>query len=621
MARVPGWETQTAARIRNACFEHNPPRTAESRGVASGAALICPARSMGANENDIPTQCPSGGFAALMTRSRRPWVMLTLTSVGIYAATLWHPFFVDDYRFLRLMRDYAEGRRERLRLYEFVLGGDDTRSQREAGQLPWWAADDLRFTYFRPLSQTVLYAEYRLFGESAMGYRLVSLALYVSAVLLALSLYRAMTGDEQLSRWAALLFAVASSNAVPVVFIAAQCDVLALVLCLAAMRTGWRFIDKGGQGWAVTATLLYAAALLSKEAAVPAAVLPIGMAWLLKRGDARRASRLSGLWLALSLSLVAYYAVFKFGSNAQPLLNPLSEPRDYLERMPGRVVALLASWLIHVNPFLTYIWGQSWPLTIGYFVVGGAVLAYAGGQLWLRHRGERVLWAAAFWTVVFLPLLACTNPDNRILMLPMVGLSLCGALWLVGRSSADGAAPVLKKLPTAVLLIVPLPIGSITSSGMNMLEKKTAASYRAAAEAFARPTSRADFVFLLNTPFQFDLLWSQDRAAQLLGDAAPRVCYLSHLPSVRPERLGPNRLRLHAVSIRFFDPFLGRTATTHTALVDGMTFDAGEFTATLRGVRDNLADAVDFEFRRPLDSPEYRFFTLNASDPPTAWKP
>ncbi len=218
------------------------------------------------------------GFAASLLASRRPMLFISLLAVGAYWPTLLQGFAVDDYRNLRQWRRYVAGEIDSPRLYEFLLGGDDNHAQRRDGLVPWWAGDDFRFIYFRPVTQAFMTAEYRLFGNRPLGYHIVSFLLLLVGVRMALALYRQWTGMETWSRWATLCFAVAGCNAIPVAFIAAQCDLIAMVLCLASALLATQYMSRGdvlGTLAGIGALLAHAAAIMSKEVAIAGAALPM----------------------------------------------------------------------------------------------------------------------------------------------------------------------------------------------------------------------------------------------------------------------------------------------------------------------------------------------------------
>lgn len=612
------------------------------------------------------------GFAASVDATTRPRLLIATLALGAYWPALLQGFAVDDYRNLRRLHAFTTGQADSPRLYEFLLGGEDNRAQRREGWIPWWAGDDFRFIYFRPLTQAFVTAEYRVFGEHPFGYHLVGFLLFLASVFAALALFRRWTGHEALSRWAAVCFAVASCNAVPVAFIAAQCDLLAVLFSLLSALGATAFLRGGSSGawWAIVAMALHAAGILCKEVAVAGAALPalyVVATWTrMPREQRPRVMRRAALLLAalgaMSAALVVFYGRARYGSNGSMLLDPIGHPLEYLSRMPGRALLLLGSWLAPVNPqwFDLYTW--MWPLAAA-FMVGAAIGLIAVARVLRRRPDPATTWAFAGWAVVFLPLLACTNPDNRVMMLPTAGLSVLAAK-LIRRSEPPGLAlasvagrPVTEmtgqsaetadrdpanvsspgagggstrphsRLALAAFVFAPFFVCCGTVASLGNLEHIAVRNVRAAVDTFDPPPARDDFVFFLNTYWQFDLLWCQDRVdwlwrcAALRGD--PRIAFLSHMRRVRPVVLGPRTLRLVAESEPFFSTFPGRLAAPRggLALSAGTRYDAGEFAATLSEVSDEEVRAVDFEFRQPLDSPRYRFFLMQVNDPPVRWTP
>ena len=66
---------------------------------------------------------------------------------------------------------------------------------------------------------------------------------------------------------------------------------------------------------------------------------------------------------------------------------------------------------------------------------------------------------------------------------------------------------------------------------------------------------------------------------------------------------------------------MGRGTLTHGTLPVGWTSRLKEFTAIVREAKDGHVTAVDFEFAKPLDSPNYRFYFAVPYELPTRWVP
>lgn len=579
---------------------------------------------------------------ATLTWPRRALLLI----IGVmFWQSAWHTFLLDDYRNLRLLEAYSTGQRDHLGLYRFLTNTAELQAERAHGYLPWWVDDDLRFSYFRPVTEAFLYAEYRLFGRSALGYRAAGLALYALGCWAALALYRAWCGEELLARWAALLFTVATCNGVPVVFIAAQCDLLAMLLSLTTLLCLTRFSQGRGVAWLACGALAYAAALMSKEAAVPVCVLPIGYAlvrWSAtpldqRRGLMRRAALATGVCVAMALVLVAYHSSRGFGSNGELLLNPIREPLEYLKRMPLHVALLLISVVIPVNPLVTYLNGADSIWTIVYLVLGGAALVAVGRRVW-RDCGRDVrVRVFGLWGLVFLPLLACTNPDNRVMMIPTIGWSVVAATWLLSRRATDGHPPLtppeyrggeaaaasfaVQKAPKILFLFIPFVANTSIVSTLGRIQSMQAGALQEVVAQFERPTGPRDCMFILNSVWQFDMLWCQDQLEFLMGRDSPRVAYLGHVMHVRPEVVDDHTLRLTAETQPFFSTFLSRMGVTRAGVRPGAVFTTDEYDAKVITDDAGALRTVEFHFRDRLDSDRYRFFTVDWQGYVTPWKP
>jgi len=591
--------------------------------------------------NPVPAAHPANGAPRPRSRDlttrvaemRSPRLALLAVVAMMFWPSLWHGFLLDDYRNLRLLEAYARGERPELGLYRFLTSTAEVQAERQHGYLPWWVQDDLRFSYFRPLTEAVIHAEFRLFGLNPLGYRLTGLLIYLLGTWAVLSLYRAWCGDELLARWSALLFTVAICNGVPVVFIAAQCDLLAMLLSITALLCATRFMRGGSAAWLALGTAVYAGALTSKEASVPVAMLPIGY-YLVRRASAAAAERrplllrsaaAAGLYLAMALVLIVYHGSHGYGSNGELLLNPLREPGEYLRRMPGHMLMLLIGWLVPVNPLVTYLNGDAGIWLALYLTVGGAALGVVVRRLWRRCGRDSRLRVFALWSLVFLPLLACTNPDSRVMMLPTVGLSVVAAVWLLDRSDAPAdaaaAAHAVRRGPLMLFLFIPFIANTAVVGALGTIQRTQRDALLAVADGFGRPAGRDDCAFVLNSIWQFDMLWCQDQLEYLRGRDAPLISYLGHVMHVRPERIDARTLRLTATEQPFFSTFLSRMGVTRTGVAPGSVFRTGEYDATVLADERGALRTVEFRFRDSIDAERYRFYTLDWRGRPLRWMP
>ena len=568
-------------------------------------------------------------------RVRRPSLAVAALIFVLYAPFVSGGFVIDDHRIFRHLEEYDRGLRPRLDLYKFLAGGEENRQLRAEGWYPWWLADEVRYRHLRPVSETFIYGEYKLFGRHAIGYRLVNLAFYAIGCGLLMQLFRRVGGDERLARWGAVIFAVAAAHAIPVVFVSAQCDLLALVLGLGAMLLAVRYIHTGVVLSLIGAAVLFALGMGTKEAILALTTAPLAY-WLTVRevpGAGRRAIACSGVFALIGLTFLGFYIRGGFGSNASVMLDPAHAPVDYLVSMPGRVVVLLVTWFVPINPFVFYF-RPEWMIGLYvYGAIGAVALLLIILQLLRHHRRQRGVLTMALWTLPFLPLLACTVPDDRIMMLPGIGLTYLAAAWLT-RPHADGSQR-LQTVP-GVLFISSQIVATVVVAGImawigqdsrRVLESALIhANIRGVGmtgdiNLSSPPKQNDKCIFFVNAAQDFQPLFAQDAARAMPQGRKHRVTFLTDVPEPTVERIDAHTLRISAGGRGMLGRFLGQMGRVRgRPRRIGDEWDTGEFKGRItRMVCEDVREAV-LVFAKPLDSPEYVFLRSTVHGPVEQFK-
>lgn len=560
--------------------------------------------------------------------TRYPGFVLAAFVCLLYAPSLGDGFVLDDHRGLRFMRGFKAGERESLRLYGFLPGGEANRIEREAGWYPWWVKEELRYHHLRLVSEWCLYGEYCVFGESPLGYRIVSLLLYALGVFLVLSLFRLMCGDERLARWAALLFAVAGCHSLPVVFISAQCDVIALVLAGSVLVLAGQFVVNKRLWALLPAAVLFAGALNAKEASLPVAVLPMcfWLAWREKPGIRRRAIVGSTLLTTIGLIWLACYASGGYGSNATSMLDPLHAPLAYLTAMPGRAVLLLSAWVIPLNPVIFFFHRGLETGAYIYGAIGVLALALIVRMYWKHHRQQRGLFAMALFVLAFLPILVCTPPDDRVLVLPSIGLTFLGAVWMAGRrddaETGDTECEMpqrLRKLPLFLFVVAQISTVFLTCGIFQFMEVEAQRHMRLMAAEFRRPMGADDKIVFVNSARDYEVLFAQDRLHAILGTEEPGVVLLCDVDQPSITIVDDFTLRLEATNVPFLSSYVGQIGSTSQGSRQvGEEYESGEVRIRIEEMRDGDVYAISVKFKKPLTSDHYRFIW---NDPNSSPKP
>lgn len=561
-------------------------------------------------------------LAAWFETTRRPrWVLLGVLFL-LYGRSLGWGFVIDDARHLSLLEDYHQSRRASLGLYKFLVSDEENRQARKLGWFPWWVGDDLRYQHWRPVSEAVLYAQFATWGRSPLGYRVVGLALYALGVLSVLAFFRIISRDEKLARWATLVFAVMAGHAIPAVFISAQSDVLALSLIAGCLALAASFVRSGGWPSIAVCVVLYALALGTKEACLPVCVLPAlfsMMPW--ERPGARtRALAATAVLLLVGLVWLGCYASGGFGANTLAMLDPLRDPVTYLAALPGRAVVLLSSLVIPLNPFAFYLRPRGEPYIYVYCAIGLSALILLIRSVWRHDRGRRGVAPMLLWMAPFIPLLVCTVPDDRIMVLPSIGFAFVVGAWIT-RGPTDGRRH-RSGLAIVWFVVIQAAAALGATQVIRFIETDSKASLEAAVVGFGRPLASGDRIFFVNDTLDSRVLFTQLHIEALTDVPDVKAAYLSDSENPEVHRVDERTLRIEDDAEGLLASFIGMMGTSRDRPKRvGDTFDAGEFTARVVSVADGRVTAVDLRFRRPLDCDAYRFYWSSGLDAPERWEP
>ena len=261
---------------------------------------------------------------------------------------------------------------------------------------------------YYPLTFTVFWIEYHLWGLHPLGYHLVNVLLHAANAVL---FWRLLSGlCVPGAWWAAALFALHPVNVMSVAMVAELKNVLSGVFFLAALLLCVRFLGLEGQGaaeptrgkWSYAlAAALYLCALLAKTST---SILPVGLLLILwwKNGRIKRNELLATVPLlgvgvlfgAFTLWLEKYAKGASGGEFALPFLDRfLIAGRSFwfcLGKLlcPTRLTFLYPRWQIEVPPTSCPM-GIHWPQSFCWARSGGRGV----GSVARRWRPWSISWS------------------------------------------------------------------------------------------------------------------------------------------------------------------------------------------------------------------------------------
>ena len=438
-----------------------------------------------------------------------------------------------------------------LDLFSFVSGDpDQRRALRETGFLPWWAAPDLRASFWRPLASLTHLLDYWLRPRSALLGHAHSMLWFAALLAVLLALYRRFH-VAWVAHLALLLYAVDDARGMAVGWIANRNALIAATLAFAALLAHDRARRDGWRLGAWLAPALYGAALLGGEVALAVTAYLFAHALFIDRGSLAR--RLGRLWpyAALSVAWFAAYRALGYGASGGGLYIDPTEGLPYLRAVVERLPVLLAAQ-VGIVP------SDVWPgvsrsaqlIVLGLALATVTIVAVVFVPV-LRRQPVCRFWVLG--AVLSLPPLCATFPADRLLVFAGVGAMAALALLMAealdpdtppapGRATRVVGRIVLPLLVVTHLVIAPLllPLRALTMTLSNRFIDGIDVSIPRGKEV------RDKTLVIVNAPLDFLPLWYIPAKRAVLHVPRPRSIRLlaSGITEIHLYRLDSNTLRV-----------------------------------------------------------------------------
>ena len=379
------------------------------------------------------------GELAPATRNRLLGLLL-LFSFLLYANCLFNGFAVDDHSQIE-MNPYVHSFK-----YVGKLFGTSLLAQQGKQAVP---------NFYRPLTNLAFLIEYQLFGESPLGYHLVSILLHCLAVWLVLAVGSRLFKSDSLGFLAAFLFAVHPVHVESVAWIDAIGDPLVTVFVLLAFWSYWRLGETGNSprtALYAAMILAFAAGLFTKETAVIFPVLATIFEHLYRadRFETRwtqKLSRCAGIWMTLAI-----YIALRVAAVGQLIPSRLHTEVSPMEAVYSAIalVGQYACKLIWPMPLIAfYPFQKSTSIFEPTVILGICVLLCSIGLFFFLWRHSHLYSFLLLWMAFSIaPALntrwmTASVFAERYFYLPSVAfcwLVAGGLLWLWNRTRAEHKA-------------------------------------------------------------------------------------------------------------------------------------------------------------------------------------
>lgn len=473
--------------------------------------------------------------------------------------------------------------------------------QRNAGAMPWWAEEQPRTSFFRPLSSLSVWLDFAI-GAPVWWMHLQNCAIYAAIVWLAVALYRQLGLSDAGLGWAALFFGLDGMVATSVGWIAGRNTMLAACFGLACMLVHDRARRADRPALLALSCLCFVLALLSAELGLCTLGYLTAHALTVDRASPMRRVIALVPYAVVTAAYLAYYVSAGYGvSGGGMYRDVMSSPGvlllAWLESIP---VWIATTVTLPIATFQMLVANFRLPLLVFSIAVVAVVLPLVGVRA-LREPRARVF---ALGAVLSMLPLASAVPQERLRF--FVSFGVCGLLgpWVASDFDARGlvrrgAARVVWFLRGVLLPLTFVPLlFSVISAPF--------AGGGAAALDQALPRAERPIAIMLNPP-AWTVPWFQPAMRAANGDLTPPAyaLYAGGQP-FEIQRVDDRSLELHVARSWFAIPF--DRYVSRAAFRAGDRIDLPHFDVEVREVDATGAPTrARFTFDRSLDDPELAF--------------
>ena len=485
---------------------------------------------------------------------------------------------------------------------------------KDSGRLIWWGSDQLKLSFWRPLSEISLWLDYQLWPHSTVMMHVHNLLWYGLLIYALSRLYRLLDANQQQANLATWLFAGNLMHVFAVAWLAARNQLMVGVLLAGALAAFhlWRTGRGARYGWVAAALL--AVGLLSAEAAI--AIVGYMVAYLLTFEAGKPVWGRARAIVPFVLIVLVWKAVHShmgYGSVASPAyIDPAANLPRFAQSMVLRLPALMAAqWfgastgvfeqlprqmqvlyaavsmglLVGLGLVVHYLKGFASPLARFYLLGSIFVLVPACATLTM----DRLVLNANIGMSGFLAIVACQVVARRH---TLVGWPAAAAKWVV--------------YVMAAIHVLLFPLASGVSSAL----LKTMLWPTTQGEPLSVPDARqikAQHVILVNPPTA-EMVFYYPVVRDYLGVANPQSMHAMG-PGIQAMSLS----QLDETTLKLSVPggikaTMARDEVSQPFKVGDVTMMGGIRVEVLEITPERVPKVVLFRFPAPVSDPQWQFY-------------
>jgi hypothetical protein len=361
-------------------------------------------------------------------------ILLALIAMLLALPSVWTGWQQDDFnqRYFLLGNPGLDGKPSSpLDIFAFLNGDPErTRKIMDLGLVPWWTLENLRLSFWRPLSAASHWLDYALWPNSAPLMHIQSLFWLGALIAAAAALYKRVMGVTWAAGLAALFFAIDDAHGLPAGWIANRNALIAGCFGVIMLLVHHKWRQQNWRAGAILGPVLLLLGLLSGEVALGAIGYLVAYSVFLDPGSRRERFLVVLPYGIVTAFWFVAYNVMGYGTWGSGFyVDPISEPIAYMGAFVVRAPLLLADQLaLSPSSLVLFLPPAGVAVLWVWAIIVLVILSLAFAPL-IRHDRTARFWVLGM--ALCLPPVCATLPHSRLLLFAGLGGMGLLAQWIV----------------------------------------------------------------------------------------------------------------------------------------------------------------------------------------------
>ncbi len=341
---------------------------------------------------------------------------------------------LDDWQQLNVLQgdyEFTEGASPYIEYFTFANGNpDDTDQLIDRGVLPWWASNQLRLRFLRPVSVLTHKVDLLLWPHQPALSHAHSICWFLLCVYAASLVYRRCGMSTLGVCLATLFFAIDDVHAITIAWLANRNHLISGTFILFAFNAHMKWQTDKDSRYGFLSVLLFIVGLLAAELATAYGGLVVAWAMTLHRGTFRQ--RITSILPGLCVGIVwlTLYQRGGFGARfSGQYIDPAGHPAEFLAAIVERVPIFFAVFFGASSADL-YSYGDDITRQFIWITAVVAVSFFGAVIVWLGRSDRHVRFWFLATLLAVLPVCAGNFMDRVLLIGSFTAHGLI--VWLLG---------------------------------------------------------------------------------------------------------------------------------------------------------------------------------------------